>query len=109
MACLWLPFEGFQVVQEDSWYINAFLFNADYTGTYISSHSIPIRPNRYTITIPLWAPLAGFLLYPIIGFCRGHFRRETGAPLCPSCGYNLTGNVSGRCPECGEMIEDAAR
>lgn len=23
------------------------------------------------------------------------------APLCVSCGYNLTGNVSGVCPECG--------
>ena len=22
--------------------------------------------------------------------------------LCRWCGYNLTGNVSGRCPECGE-------
>ena len=21
---------------------------------------------------------------------------------CQKCGYNLTGNVSGRCPECGE-------
>ena len=21
--------------------------------------------------------------------------------LCPSCGYNLTGNISGSCPECG--------
>lgn len=21
--------------------------------------------------------------------------------LCPNCGYNLTGNTSGRCPECG--------
>ncbi len=24
--------------------------------------------------------------------------------LCSSCGYNLTGNVSGICPECGEPI-----
>lgn len=24
--------------------------------------------------------------------------------LCTKCGYNLTGNVSGRCPECGQMI-----
>ena len=22
--------------------------------------------------------------------------------LCPHCGYNLTGNVSGVCPECGD-------
>lgn len=25
-------------------------------------------------------------------------------PQCRKCGYNLTGNVSGVCPECGERI-----
>lgn len=32
--------------------------------------------------------------------------------LCTNCGYDLTGNVSGRCPECGKdipRINDAAR
>jgi len=24
-----------------------------------------------------------------------------GEPICTACGYNLTGNVSGVCPECG--------
>ena len=28
---------------------------------------------------------------------------QTGS-LCRSCGYNLTGNESGVCPECGEEI-----
>ena len=23
------------------------------------------------------------------------------SPHCPACGYNLTGNISGVCPECG--------
>jgi hypothetical protein len=25
---------------------------------------------------------------------------------CRKCGYDLTGNVSGRCPECGERVRD---
>ncbi|MBN2448588.1 MAG: hypothetical protein JXO22_17815 [Phycisphaerae bacterium] len=25
---------------------------------------------------------------------------------CERCGYDLTGNVSGRCPECGEPIQN---
>jgi hypothetical protein len=25
-------------------------------------------------------------------------------PFCANCGYNLTGNVSGVCPECGENV-----
>ena len=25
--------------------------------------------------------------------------------LCPACGYDLTGNQSGVCPECGRAVE----
>ena len=27
---------------------------------------------------------------------------------CRVCAYNLTGNISGRCPECGEAVEASA-
>jgi len=30
--------------------------------------------------------------------------RVLSAALCGQCGYNLTGNVSGRCPECGTPV-----
>jgi predicted RNA-binding Zn-ribbon protein involved in translation (DUF1610 family) len=26
-----------------------------------------------------------------------------GLPVCTACGYNLTGNVTGTCPECGQL------
>jgi hypothetical protein len=26
------------------------------------------------------------------------------ASVCPDCGYSLTGNQSGRCPECGKEV-----
>jgi predicted RNA-binding Zn-ribbon protein involved in translation (DUF1610 family) len=29
-------------------------------------------------------------------------RKEKGQ--CLACGYDLTGNVSGTCPECGEKV-----
>lgn len=32
---------------------------------------------------------------------RGIIRTERG--LCPTCGYDLTANVSGTCPECGTV------
>jgi predicted RNA-binding Zn-ribbon protein involved in translation (DUF1610 family) len=56
--------------------------------------------------IDLWPPLLPliavlFFLY----WRRWRFRREE-APLCRHCGYNLTGNVSGICPECGATIEE---
>ena len=59
--------------------------------------------------VPLWmlALLLGF--YPAallaggaLGTCRRRRRREKG--LCAGCGYDLTGNVSGVCPECGEKV-----
>ncbi len=31
-------------------------------------------------------------------------RRRPLPNHCPSCGYDLTGNVSGRCPECGATV-----
>lgn len=41
--------------------------------------------------------------YPTVTILRGpwrrHRRRKEG--LCMACGYDLTGNVSGICPECG--------
>jgi hypothetical protein len=31
-------------------------------------------------------------------------RRRIPPGHCRKCGYNLTGNVSGVCPECGQRI-----
>ncbi len=33
-------------------------------------------------------------------------RRYVAPGLCRKCRYDLTGNVSGRCPECGAEIRD---
>ncbi len=35
---------------------------------------------------------------------RAAERKDRLQGLCPSCHYNLTGNVSGICPECGAAI-----
>lgn len=31
-------------------------------------------------------------------------QKPSGPPTCAGCGYNLTGNTSGTCPECGRRI-----
>ena len=36
-------------------------------------------------------------------------RAKSTGPLCPQCGYNLTGNESGVCPECGQPISPTLR
>jgi hypothetical protein len=59
-------------------------------------------------------PLAGVVLFfgaPAFGYLWsklyvGSVNRGCSAdPTCRECGYNLTGNVSGICPECGAEVE----
>jgi len=52
--------------------------------------------------VPFWAVCGLAALPPALLLRRRHvLRRRRSAGLCPVCGYNLTGNVSGVCPECG--------
>ena len=51
------------------------------------------------LTLPLWAPVA---LLSGIGAILLVFRtKPAGVDVCRSCHYDLTGNTSGVCPECG--------
>jgi len=47
-----------------------------------------------------------FGIYPSIAFVRGPLRRwrRRCRGECERCGYNLTGNTTGVCPECGTPI-----
>ncbi len=65
---------------------------------------------------PLWwllfligttAALAGvcWLKGPPLRWRRGEDTGDYPPGHCQKCGYNLTGNVSGVCPECGTKIE----
>ena len=59
--------------------------------------------------VPLWYFTAIFALFPLAMWWRPfrYFQRRRRG-VCPSCGYNLTGNVSGVCPECGKPISSPA-
>lgn len=63
-------------------------------------------------TTETWAGLAAFAGFMAM-WCIGGFRAlyyfsparpKQPALCCGQCGYNLTGNVSGVCPECGTAI-----
>ncbi len=55
----------------------------------------------------------GTLFYLTVGVCLGlvvsRLRQNRSIPPggCRECGYNLTGNESGICPECGTAIRTA--
>jgi hypothetical protein len=67
----------------------------------------PVVPgeNARQLCIPLWLPLLPLLALAALLIYRDRTRRSPGH--CPKCNYNLTGNTSGRCPECGTVTEEA--
>ncbi len=56
---------------------------------------------------PIWVPIVVLATYPAIAFYRGPLRRyrRRRRGLCVKCGYDLTGNESGRCSECATEVE----
>ena len=59
------------------------------------------NPPALTVYVPLWLPL--ILLAPPTYWLFWLDRRKPRPGFC-ACGYDLTGNVSGVCPECGQGI-----
>ncbi len=60
------------------------------------------RGGKWGVVIPFWIP---FLLFVFPTAILWHRDRRTAKPgNCQLCGYNLTGNESGVCPECATPI-----
>lgn len=56
------------------------------------------RPCSYLV-LPLWIEFLVILIPTVSLWIYDHRRSMPG--FCRKCGYNLTGNISNRCPECG--------
>ena len=65
----------------------------------------PITTAGTTLGVPYWFLAALTAALPLLSpwRARRHRRRLLALGRCPRCGYDLTGNVSGVCPECGEV------
>ena len=61
-----------------------------------------ISRNKLSLELPLWIPLCLVAGPTAVLLWRG--RRRTPSPCCPFCDYNLTGNTTGTCPECGNPV-----
>lgn len=58
--------------------------------------------DRFTRAFPLWPAAAVLALFPVRwSFAVLRRRRRRKNNQCLACGYSLTGNTSGVCPECG--------
>ena len=55
------------------------------------------------IVVPFWLLFVATMAYPLVAWFRGPLRRRRrrSLGLCLACAYDLTGNTSGVCPECG--------
>ena len=54
-----------------------------------------------SFSLPYWFLTLIFAILPTIWLFKWNRRRKLGPNTCPGCGYDLTGNETGACPECG--------
>ena len=72
----------------------------------LESSSGPGADPGFRAVLPLWLPFVGLLLPTLLLWRRD--RRKPRPGFCPHCDYDLTGNTTGRCPECSTPCEPAA-
>jgi hypothetical protein len=65
---------------------------------------------RYWVAaVPHWFVVAVLAVPPALWLRRRQReRRAARVGHCPRCGYDLTANVSGTCPECGRRVAERA-
>lgn len=78
------------------------IWGEDFNRTTLPDSSL----NLHT-AVPLFLMLFGSYVGARVVYSKTRWRQVKVAkiPTCSSCGYNLTGNVSGVCPECGSRCK----
>ncbi len=64
----------------------------------------PGKTSRGVYRFPLWMPFVA-----LISLTAATWYRDRRSPpgFCPMCRYDLTGNTSGTCPECGTEVAES--
>ena len=91
--------------------VAAFLVVVGATGLFVLWDKLVASvPSSWSLHLMFMLYLIGFGI--AIWFTRRDIRRrlraqlaKKGIPVCIPCGYNLTGNESGVCPECGCAVQ----
>ena len=94
-----------------------FAYVERYSTEFVSEFADPPQPGvpifsetiltTSALTVPLWFLCTLTAILPAIWlwrYRRDRRARRDGMPHCVYCDYNLTGNVSGICPECGTPV-----
>lgn len=66
-----------------------------------------VYPRKYSVMFPFWFVILALAAYPVIALARSAIRLliRHRRGLCMTCGYDLTGNTTGVCPECFTKFE----
>ena len=97
---------GWEITRDDD--PNGYLqqFGSPYAlGFGVSSNTDLFGQEMLTLVAPVWFLTLILAMLPTIWFLRWRKRRNLPDITCPSCGYDLTGNETGKCPECGHEPE----
>lgn len=70
-------------------------------------HNLRGRHASYVLSVAHWTFASLVLTYPLV-YLISAIRRRFRPGHCRHCNYDLTGNVSGICPECGNPAPPAA-
>jgi len=98
------PLPGTTAPRHRSTRFAGFVFASD-APTYSDSDPTIVAHYLALVVCPLWAVFVVSAAYPGITFLRSNQKqRRAKRGLCVQCGYDLTGNVSGLCPECGSGV-----
>ena len=75
-----------------------------YVPTYLGYESY------WAVTFPMWLLMVPAILLVTVAWLLSSLRRavRSRAGRCRACGYDLTGNTSGICPECGATVNAIA-
>ena len=84
-------------------WIVSFFIHPVVGNVYIGHFVVVFREGGMDSAIPFLLECAAlaFTILPAVWLYKWNKRRKLGPNACPSCGYDLTGNESGVCPECG--------
>lgn len=68
-------------------------------GAYALIPALRLTVDRTSAIVALWPMMLISAAHLV--WCGVRRSRPSAPGFCDACGYNLTGNISGTCPECG--------
>ncbi len=84
------------VTKQEAWTIAVFAADARWRP------EVRVGQTWGKVYVPLWVPLVPAVIATALLWRRDG---RVAPGHCQRCGYDLTGNVSGRCPECGTATD----